>query len=75
MRALSPYDLLLIVVLVLWPLAIVGLLYLMSKLEGYVNRLSARTPEEAGLEPVGGDPVEREIKIVVSGRPAERSDT
>lgn len=51
-------------VLILWPFGIMGLLFLMSKLEDYVNRPEADTPEEAGLEPVTGQTQEREVKIV-----------
>ena len=61
---MSGYQGFLLVVLVLWPIAIVGLLFLMSKLETYVERSGADSPEEAGLEPVGGQPVEREVRIV-----------
>lgn len=48
----------------MWPLAIVGILFLMSKLENYVKRMDAQTPEEAGLEPVEGETSEREVRIV-----------
>ena len=59
---MTPYQVLLLILLVAWPLAITGLLWVMQRLEGYVARLDAQTPEEAGLEPVeGGD---REVKIV-----------
>jgi hypothetical protein len=61
---MSGYQGFLLLVLVVWPLAIVGLLFLMSKLENYVERPSAGTPEEAGLEPVDGESTEREVKIV-----------
>jgi hypothetical protein len=62
------YRMFLAAVLVLWPLAIVGLLYIMSKLEDYVKRLDADTPREAGLEPVQGKPSEKEVKIVFGGK-------
>jgi hypothetical protein len=58
------YQLFLLSVLVLWPLAIVGLLFLMSRLEEYEKRAGASTPKEAGLEPVRGSPPEREVRIV-----------
>ena len=58
------YRVFLLVVLVLWPLAIMGLLFLMSKLENYVNRADAATPEEAGVEPVAGTSDDPEIRIV-----------
>ena len=71
----TPYQIFLGAVLVLWPLAIVGLLYLMSKLENYVNKVDADTPEEAGLEPVEGTPPEKEVKIVFGGTVVGDSDT
>ena len=57
------YQILLLVVLALWPVAIFGLLFLMSRLENYVNRVGADTPEEAGLEPVAGQEPEPEVRI------------
>jgi hypothetical protein len=65
---MSPYRLLLIAVLILWPVAISGLLWLMNMLENYVRRLDAETPEEAGLEPVAGSPQEKEVQIVFGDR-------
>ena len=65
---LTAYRLFLGAVLVLWPFVIVGLLYLMSKLETYVNKLDADTPEEAGLEPVEGSTSDKEVKIVFGGK-------
>jgi hypothetical protein len=59
------YQTILIVVLIVWPLAILALLFFMSRLEDYVQRLDARTPEEAGIEPVAGESPEREVRIVV----------
>ncbi len=61
---MTPYQLFLLGVLLLWPVAIVGLLFLMTKLEDYVKRIDANTPEEAGLEPVAGQATDREVKIV-----------
>lgn len=61
---MTPYQLFLLGVLLLWPVAIVGLLFLMTKLEDYVKRIDASTPEEAGLEPVAGRTTDREVKIV-----------
>jgi hypothetical protein len=61
---MTAYQILLLVLLVAWPLAIAGLLYVMQRLERYVARLDAQTPEEAGLEPVAGEPEDREVKIV-----------
>ena len=71
---ITPYQVFLGVVMLLWPLAIVGLLYLMSKLERYVNRLDADTPEEAGLEPVEGHSTDKEVKIVFGGKVVGDSD-
>ncbi len=70
----TPYQIFLGAVLVLWPLAIVGLLYLMSKLENYVNKVDADTPEEAGLEPVEGTVPDKEVKIVFGGKVVGDSD-
>ena len=55
----------LLIVLIVWPLAILALLFFMSRLEDYVQRLDARTPEEAGIEPVSGAAPEREVRIVL----------
>lgn len=71
---MTGYQLLLLAVLFLWPLAIGGLLWLMSKLENYVGRMEATTPEEAGLEPVEGTPREREVKIVFGGQVVGEQD-
>lgn len=73
---MTPYQILLLVLLVAWPLAMTGLLFLMQRLERYVARLDAASPQEAGLEPVEGD--EREVKIVfddhVVGEPEPSTD-
>lgn len=61
---MTGYQLFLLCVLILWPLAIMGLLFLMSRLERYESRAGASTPEEAGLEPVTGSAPEREVRIV-----------
>ena len=61
---MTPYQVFLLGVLLLWPVAIIGLLFLMTKLEDYVKRIDASTPEEAGLEPVAGKTGDREVKIV-----------
>lgn len=61
---MSGYQVFLLIVIILWPFAIFGGLFLMSRLELFVNRLDASTPEEAGLEPVSGSATEREVKIV-----------
>jgi len=59
----TAYQLFLLVVLVSWPILIFGMLFLMHRLENYVKRLDAETPEEAGLEPVSGQANEREVRI------------
>ena len=61
---MTAYQGFLLGVLIIWPLAIVGILFLMSKLEDYVKRMDAQTPEEAGLEPVEGVTSDREVRIV-----------
>lgn len=61
---MTGYQLFLLCVLFLWPLAIVGLLFLMSRLERYERTSEAGTPEEAGLEPVAGSAPDREVRIV-----------
>jgi hypothetical protein len=62
---MSPYQLFLLAVLILWPFFILGLLFLMSRLEERVDRSAAGTPEEAGLEPVAGTSEEKEVTIGV----------
>ena len=71
---LEAYQVFLGAVLVLWPVTIVGLLWSMSKLEHYVNRLDADTPEEAGLEPIEGHATDKEVKIVFGGKVVGESD-
>lgn len=70
---MTAYQVFLVCVLMAWPFVILGLLFLMSRLERYERRVDAPTPEEAGLEPVRGAPPEREVRIVfgdeVVGRP------
>lgn len=60
---MNSYQVFLAAVLVTWPVVIFGLLFLMSRMETYVNRMDADTPEEAGLEPVEGHSPEREVQI------------
>lgn len=74
-NTLTAYQIFLGAVLVLWPFVIVGLLYLMSKLENYVNKIDADTPEEAGLEPVEGSAPDKEVKIVFGGKVVGDSDS
>jgi hypothetical protein len=71
---ITVYQVFLGAVMLLWPVAIVGLLWLMSKLESYVNKLDADTPEEAGLEPVEGQSSDKEVKIVFGGKIVGDSD-
>lgn len=65
---MTRYQLILLVVLAVWPFAILGLLFLMSRLESYVKKIDAQTPEEAGLEPVSGTSEEREVQIVLDDK-------
>lgn len=60
---MTPYQIFLLCVLIAWPIIIFGILILMSRLESYVNRVDAQTPEEAGLEPVTGQTRDREVSI------------
>lgn len=71
---MTKYQIFLLVVLVLWPFVILGLLFMMSKLEGYVARLDADTPEDAGLEPVAGEAPEKEVKIFFGDKVVGESD-
>jgi hypothetical protein len=64
LSSVTPYQIFLLIVLITWPFAIVGLLFLMSRLENYVARLHAGNPREAGLEPIEGSPEGREVTIV-----------
>ncbi|MQB01109.1 MAG: hypothetical protein GEU78_12580 [Actinobacteria bacterium] len=73
---MTRYQTMLLMVLIVWPFAILALLFFMSRLERYVQRLDARTPQEAGIEPVAGEAPEREVRIVVGDQVVgERSDT
>ena len=65
---MTRYQIVLLVVLAVWPFVILGLLFLMSRLETYVKRIDAQTPEEAGLEPVSGTSQEREVQIVLDDK-------
>jgi hypothetical protein len=64
----TPYQVFLLAVLIMWPFAILALLFLMSRFESYVQRSEASTPEQAGLEPVAGSSPEREVRIVFGDR-------
>jgi len=65
---MTAYQAFLLGVLVAWPLVIVGILFLMSRLETYVKQMDAQTPAEAGLEPVEGETQDREVRIVFGDR-------
>jgi hypothetical protein len=73
---MNRYQILLLVILLAWPLVIFGILYLMSRLEEWVSRVDAESPEEAGLEPVAGSPPEKEVQIIfgdeIVGSPGNR---
>jgi hypothetical protein len=71
---MDAYDVFLWCVLILWPFAILGLLFLMSRLERYERRVEAPNPKEAGLEPVRGSPTEREVKIVLGDKVVSRPE-
>lgn len=74
MLGLTSYQLLLIGILIMWPIAITALLFVMTRLENYVNRSEADTPQQAGLEPVSGRSVDREVKIVFGDKVVGRSE-
>jgi hypothetical protein len=61
---MTPYQLLLLAILILWPGVIFGLLMLMSRLEDFVKRSDAGSPQAAGIEPVTGSTSDPEVKIV-----------
>ena len=61
---LTGYQLFLLLTLMMWPLGIGGLLVLMSRLEKYVSRRTAETPQEAGIEPTSGASSDPEVKII-----------
>ncbi len=61
---MNAYQLFLLVVLISWPFVIIGILFLMNRLEEYLRRSEATRPEEAGLEPVVGSSDEREVRVV-----------
>ena len=71
---MTRYQLILLIVLVVWPFLIFGLLFLMGRLESYVQRLDASTPEEAGIEPVAGQSPDREVQIVFGGQVVGETD-
>ena len=59
---MTGYQLFLLLVIIVWPFAIGALLFSMSRIETWIERMDAATPEEAGLDPVAGE--EREVRIV-----------
>ena len=59
---MTAYQLFLLLVIIIWPFLIGGMLFAMSRIENWIERVDAATPEEAGLEPVSGG--EREVRIV-----------
>jgi len=63
---MNGYQLFLLLVIIIWPLAMGALLFSMSSIETWIGRMDAATPEEAGLEPVAGE--EREVRIVFGDR-------
>jgi hypothetical protein len=65
---MTSYQWLLIAILLVWPVVITALLFVMSRLEAYVNRTEAESPEEAGLEPIRGKTQDREVRIVFGDR-------
>jgi hypothetical protein len=68
---MTPYQIFLLVILIVWPLAILGILMLMARLEERIERTPGRSPKEAGLEPARGQSPEREVKIVFGGEVVE----
>jgi hypothetical protein len=64
---MTPYQIFLAVLLPAWPLMILGLLMLMSRLEERIERNPGRSPAEAGLEPAAGRTAEKEVTIVFDG--------
>lgn len=61
---MTRYQLFLLVTLVIWPLILMGTLFLMSRIESRLARSDASAPKQAGLEPVAGESEDREVKIV-----------
>ena len=71
---MTSYQLFLLSVLILWPVLIVAMLFLMSKLEAWVERSEAATPEEAGLEPVAGQTPDKEVTIVFGDKVISKAE-
>jgi hypothetical protein len=66
MVVMTAYQLFLLLVIIIWPFLIGGMLFAMSRIENWIERVDAATPEEAGLEPVSGG--EKEVRIVFGNR-------
>jgi hypothetical protein len=71
---MTPYQLFLLAILIVWPFGIIGLLFMMARLERFVERTGAETPAEAGLEPVAGRSTEREVRIVFGDKVVGESE-
>ena len=61
---MSGYEVFFVIVLLLWPIAIAGLLVVMHRLEKFVERTGGETPEQAGVEPVAGTTGDPEVRVV-----------
>jgi hypothetical protein len=70
---MTGYQVFLLLVIIVWPFAIGALLFAMSRIETWIERTDAATPEEAGLEPVAGE--EREVRIVFGDRVVGEPDS
>jgi hypothetical protein len=70
---MNGYQLFLLLVIIIWPLAIGALLFSMSRIETWIERMDAATPEQAGLDPVAGE--EREVRIVFGDRVVGENDS
>jgi hypothetical protein len=73
MDQMNGYQVFLLLVIIIWPLAMGVLLFSMSRIENWIERMDAATPEEAGLEPVAGG--EREVRIVFGDRVVGENDS
>lgn len=71
---MTSYQAFLVVVLIAWPFAIGGLLIVMSRLEWFVQREAADSPDKAGLQPVAGTAGDREVRIVFGDQVVSEPD-
>lgn len=71
---MTTYQLILLLTLILWPLAIFAILYVMSRLEERLKRQDVATPKEAGLEPVAGTAPEKEVAVFVGDKAVSRPE-